>query len=90
MRLNPSIDEPSKPMPSLERPSSSCDGDRERLQEPEDVGEPQPDEPDPPLLDRAQDVGGLVGEHAPRVGAAARRPVTDGLRFATSGRDVRR
>src|SRR5262249_9133483 len=36
-------------------------GDGDRLEEPEDVGEPQPDELDPPLLDGAQDVLGLVG-----------------------------
>ena len=37
-------------------------GDRERLQEPEDVGEPEANEADPSLLDRAQDVLGFGGE----------------------------
>ena len=51
--------------------------DRERLQEPEHVGEPQPDEPDPPLLDRAQNELGFRGKHHPiRVGGACTATVT--------------
>jgi hypothetical protein len=37
-------------------------GDRERLQEPEDVGEPETNESDPALLDGAKDVFGFRGK----------------------------
>ena len=51
--LKPVIDEPSKPMPSSSAPSSSLERDREALQVPLDVGEPEKDVLDPLLLTRA-------------------------------------
>ena len=60
IRLNPSIEEPSKPMPSANAPSSSCDVIVNDFRKPEDVGEPQAHEPDAALLDGAQHVLGLV------------------------------
>ena len=59
IRLKPSIEEPSKPMPSANAPSSSCEVMVNDFRKPEDVGEPQADEADAPLLDGAQDVLGL-------------------------------
>src|SRR5439155_24011878 len=47
--------------PFFERAFELGRRDRERLQEPEHVGEPQPDEADVPLLDGAEDV--LLVEH---------------------------
>ena len=51
----PSMAEPSNPMPSLNAPSSSAGCHRDGLEEPEDVGEPQPDEPDVAFLEGAED-----------------------------------
>ncbi len=83
MRLKPSIDEPSKPIPSSERALELLRRDRERLQEPEHVGEPQTDEPDAPLLDRAQHVVGFGGQ---RHGCTVRaRPRRLGYGAVTSG-----
>ena len=50
--------------------------DREGLQEAQHVGEPQADEPDTSLLDRAQHVLGFGGQHGTRVGAAPGGSVT--------------
>ena len=52
-------------------------GDRERLQEPEDVGEPQPDEPDLALLGRPDDERANVVVHPspPPVGRLSARVV---------------
>ena len=55
MRVKPSMDEPSKPMPSSNALSSSESVDGERLEEPEHVGEPEPDEVDVALLDALED-----------------------------------
>ena len=54
-RANPSIDEPSNPTPSLRASWQLLRGDRERFQEPEDVGEPEADEPDLAFLGRPDD-----------------------------------
>ena len=62
-RANPSIAEPSKPTPFRERLRQLLRGDRERLQEPEDVGEPQPDEPDLAFLGRPDDERANVVVH---------------------------
>ena len=52
-------------------------GDRERLQEPEHVGEPEAHEADPALLDRAQDVVGFGGKgHVVEGRGACLRAVT--------------
>ena len=56
IRLKPVIDEPSKPMPSVERALELVLADGEALQLAEDVGEPQPDELDVVLLDQREDV----------------------------------
>ncbi len=50
------MDEPSKVMPSSKAFSSSAGVMAKRLELAEDVGEPEPDEPDPALLDRPQHV----------------------------------
>ena len=49
-------------------------GDRERLQEPEDVGEPQPDEPDPAFLGRPDDERANVVVHPSSRGRGRVRP----------------
>ena len=54
--LKPVIEEPSKPMPASNASSSSADVDRERLQLPEDVREPEADEADLALLHERLDV----------------------------------
>ena len=69
-------------------------GDVERLVAPEDVGEPQLDEPDPALLDDVEDVGRLLlghGSHCRRsaaaaIGAAAARQRRLAARFAGARR----
>ncbi len=54
-RAKPSMAEPSKPMPSENAPSSSAGATATDFQEPQHVGEPQPDEPDVTLLESAED-----------------------------------
>ena len=56
MRAKPSIDEPSKPMPSVEGAFELFDGDGEALQEAEDVREPQPDELDVQVVGHLQHI----------------------------------
>ena len=51
IRLKPVIDEPSKPMPSVERALELLAADREALQLAVDVREPEADELDPVLVD---------------------------------------
>ena len=58
--LKPVIDEPSKPMPSVEGVVELGAVDREGLQLTEDVGEPQPDEADVALGDDGLDVVGRL------------------------------
>ena len=41
--LKPVMDEPSKPMPSSRAPSTSLDRDREALEMPLEIGEPEQD-----------------------------------------------
>ena len=52
--LKPVIDEPSKPIPSSSAASDLARGDREALQVPLDVGEPEQQELDPLVLDPLQ------------------------------------
>ena len=52
----------------LERHLQFCGADRDRLEEPLDVGEPEPDESDPTLLDGAHDIFGLLVHANSRVG----------------------
>ena len=52
--LKPVIDEPSKPIPSSSAPSTSLERDREALQMPLDVGEPEEEVVDALLLDLLQ------------------------------------
>ena len=54
--LKPVIDEPSKPMPSSSAPSISLGRDREALQMPLDVREPEQDELDALVLDPLEHV----------------------------------
>ena len=63
-REKPSMDEPSKVMPSSRAFSSSAGRDGEALELAEHVGEPEPDEAHPALLDRAQHVV-LLAFHGP-------------------------
>jgi hypothetical protein len=51
-----------EPHPLGERALQLLGRDGEGLQEPQDIGEPQADEPDPALLHRAQDVFGFLRE----------------------------
>ena len=53
-RARPSIAEPSNPMPFGEGTLELGRGDSHGLQRAEDVGEPEPDEPDVALLDGAE------------------------------------
>ena len=55
--LKPVIDEPSKPMPGLERVLQLGRVDRERLQLAQDVGEPEADEADLALRHERHHVG---------------------------------
>ena len=52
--LKPVIDEPSKPMPSSSAPSDLADRDREALQMPLEIGEPEKHVVDARLLDRRE------------------------------------
>ena len=62
MRLKPVDRGAVEAHPFGERALEFLRGDRERLQEPEDVGEPEANEADPALLDGAQDVFGFRGK----------------------------
>ena len=70
-------------MPFEERALELLRRDREGLQEPEHVGEPQTDEPDAPLLDRAQDVVGFGRQRHAMHGTC--RPRRLGYGAVTSG-----
>src|SRR5262245_55255758 len=72
--LKPVIDEPAKPIPSSRAASSSLGGtatdlaraDRERLQVPLEVGEPEQEELDPVVLDPLESVlAGLLAGGGP-------------------------
>ncbi len=54
-RAKPSIAEPSNPMPSAKAASSSAGATATDLRKPKDIGEPEPDEADVALLERAED-----------------------------------
>jgi hypothetical protein len=56
IRLNPVIEAPSKPTPVVERAAQLVAADRERLQLPEDVGEPEADELDVLFVDATEHV----------------------------------
>ena len=89
-RLKPSMADPSKVMPSSSAFSSSAGVMLNAFGVPEDVGEPQLDEADAPLLDRAQHVVPLVSApaHSPRspppASGRGHRPGEPGRRVAAA------
>ena len=62
-RENPSIDEPSNDIPSLERVVEFGRRDREALQRAQHVGEPEPDQAHAAFFDAAEHVVTLLVEH---------------------------